>query len=107
MPELALFAYAYLVGTAFAALVGSVLELRAGKSAGMRPPFLSHDYALRSLLLALAAGSYLLVCELRRARSAGPLSTPLTAAGMIIASVWALATGVILVELMGQVRSIF
>ncbi len=107
MADAALYAYAYLVGTAFAALTGSALEMRAGRAAGMHPPFLTYDHKVRSLITTLAAGSYLLLCELRRAGRERPLSLPLIAAGLLFASAWALATGVVLVELMGQVRTIF
>jgi hypothetical protein len=107
MPDAALFAYAYLVGTAFSALIGSAVELRAGESAGMRPPFRAHDHIFRSLGLTLCAGSYLLVCELRRARSWGAVSMSVVIAGLLAASVWALATGIILVELMAHVSSFF
>ena len=108
MPESALFVYAYLVGSAFAALAGAAFELRAG--AGRRnAPALSLDRIIFSArcCIALAAGSYLLIAELRSAREApGRFQLPLTAAGMVIASIWALATGILLVELMAQVRSI-
>lgn len=105
MPDAALFVYAYLVGSAFAALTGASVELRTGSAAGMRPPFLSQDHIFRSLGLTLAAGSYLLVCELRAARGRGQASVPLVLAGMVFASIWALATGILLVELMARIRS--
>jgi hypothetical protein len=105
MPDAALFAYAYLVGSAFSGLIGAAAELRAGARAGMRPPFLTHDHIFRSLGLTLAAGSYLLVSELRAARGKGRVSVPLVLAGIAVASIWALATGILLVELMGQIRS--
>ena len=105
MPQAALFAYAYLVGTAFSALIGAAAELRAGAEAGMRPPFLSRQHIFRSLSLTLAAGSYLLVSELRAARGKGQVTVPFVLAGVAFASIWALATGILLVELMGQIRS--
>jgi hypothetical protein len=105
MPEVALLAYAYLVGSAFSALIGAAAELRTDSEAGMRPPFLSQDHIFRSLVLTLAAGSYLLVLELRTARSKGQVSAPFAFAGIAFASIWALATGILLVELMAQVRS--
>ena len=60
MPDAALFAYAYLVGTAFSALIGTAVELRAGESAGIAAAIpgtrshypLSWPHALRRLLLA-------------------------------------------------------
>ena len=105
MPEAELFAYAYLVGSAFSALIGAAAELRAGSKAGMRRPFLSPDHIFRSLGLTLAAGSYLLVSEIKAARDRGLVSAPLAVAGIGAASVWALATGILLVELMAEVRS--
>jgi hypothetical protein len=105
MPDAALFAYAYLLGTAFSALVGAAAELRAGAEAGMRPPFLSQSHIFRSLGLTLAAGSYLLVSELRTARGKGFVTVPFALAGIAFASIWALATGILLVELMAQIRS--
>ena len=105
MSDAALFSYAYLVGTAFSALIGSVVEMRAGQSAGMRPPFMASDPIIRSLGLTLCAGSYLMISELRVARGRGALSTLLVMAGVLFVSIWALATGIILVELMTQVRS--
>jgi hypothetical protein len=105
MPDAALFAYAYLVGSAFSGLIGAAAELRAGAEAGMRPPFLSQSHIFRSLGLTLAAGSYLLVSELRAARGKGQVSFPIVLAGMMFASIWALATGILLVELMDQIRS--
>jgi hypothetical protein len=106
MPDAALFAYAYLVGAAFSALIGAAAELRAGAKAGMRPPFLAHDHVFRSLGLAAAAGSYLLVSELRTARENGRISVPFALAGIAFATIWSLATGILLVELMGRIRSI-
>ena len=105
MSDAALFAYAYLVGSAFSALIDAAVELRAGAEAGMRPPFLSQSHIIRSLGLTLAAGSYLLVSELRTARGRGEASVPLVLAGIAFASIWALATGILLVELMAQIRS--
>jgi hypothetical protein len=105
MPQAALFAYAYLVGSAFSALTGSAMEHRMGAAAGLRPPFVSPDRIARSLGLTLAAGSYLLVAELRTAFAKGRISAPAAIAGLLFASIWALATGILLVELMGQVRS--
>jgi hypothetical protein len=107
MPDVALFAYAYLVGSAFSGLIGAAAELRAGAKAGMRPPFLTHDHIFRSLGLTLAAGSYLLVSELRSARGKGQVSVPTVLTGITFASIWALATGILLVELMAQVRLAF
>jgi hypothetical protein len=105
MPDVALFAYAYLVGSAFAALAGSAFERHMGAEAGLRPPFVTPDRIARSLCLTLAAGSYLLVAELRIAFAKGRISAPAAIAGLLCASIWALATGILLVELMGHVRS--
>lgn len=105
MPDVALFVYAYLVGSAFSALVGSAVELRTGAPAGLRPPFLTPDRMAQSLVLTLAAGSYALLCELRTARAKGRISAPAALAGVLFASIWALATGILLVELMGQLKS--
>lgn len=106
MPDAALFVYAYLVGSAFAALAGAAAELKTGAQAGMRPPFLSADHIFRSLGITLAAGSYLLIAELRSARERGAASMPLVLTGIVFASIWALATGILLVELMAQIRSV-
>jgi hypothetical protein len=105
MPESALFACAFSVGTAFSALIGAAAEMCAGSEAGMRPPFLSQNHVFRSLGLTLAAGSYLLVCELRAARGKGQVTFPFALAGIALASTWALATGILLVELMSMIRS--
>jgi hypothetical protein len=105
MPQAALFAYAYVVGSAFSALIGSAMEQRMGAEAGFRPPFVSPDRIARSLTLTLAAGSYLMTAELRTAFAKGRISAVSALAGLLFASIWALATGILLVELMGQVRS--
>jgi hypothetical protein len=105
MPDAALFVYAYLVGSAFSALTGVAIEQRLGAEAGLRPPFVTPDRIARSLGLTLVAGSYLLVAELRMAFAKGRISAPAAIAGVLFASIWALATGILLVELMGQVRS--
>ena len=107
MPDAALFAYAYLVGTAFAALAGSAAELRAGTAGGLRPPFLTPGNIPRSLALMLAAGPFLLVRELRAARASSSLSVPSALGGLAFASIWALALGILLVELMAEARSAF
>jgi hypothetical protein len=105
MQQAALFAYAYLVGSAFSALIGSAMEQRMGAEAGLRPPFVAPDRIVRSLGLTLSAGPYLLTAELRMAFAKGRISVPAAIAGLLFASFWALATGILLVELMGQVRS--
>ena len=105
MPDTALFAYAYIAGSVFSALIGAAAELQTGQEAGLRPPFLTQDNILRSLCFSLAAGSYLLVCELRAARADDRISAPFALAGLCFASLWALATGILLVELMAQAKS--
>jgi hypothetical protein len=105
MPDLALFVYAYLVGSAFSALIGSAVELHTGARAGMGPPFLTPDRIAQSLVLTLGAGSYMLLSELRMARAKRRISAFAALAGILFASIWALAMGILLVELMGEVRS--
>lgn len=96
----ALLAYAYLIGAAFAACVGYFTAWRSGQAPSLRPPFVSPDHVFRSLLLVSAAGPFLLISELKAARADSAISIPFAVTGVSIATGWALASGILLVELM-------
>jgi hypothetical protein len=107
MPLWVLLTYAYLVGSAFAACAGNLIEMRLGEPAGLRSPFVSHHYIARSLVLMLAAGPYLMLAELKQTGREGHLSLSAAVTGLAFVTFWALASGILLVELMAQVTGLF
>jgi Mn2+/Fe2+ NRAMP family transporter len=107
MPLWVLLTYAYLVGSAFAACAGSLIEMQAGEAAGLRSPFVSSQNIARSLALMLAAGPYLMLAELKQANREGRLTKSTAVTGLVFVSFWALASGILLVELMAKVRDLF
>lgn len=102
-----LFTYAYLLGGAFSVCAAKLAEFGIRHPAGMREPFVSADHILRSLALIAIAGPYLLFCELKAARSESDTSLTLLLAGLAVANGWALALGIVLVELMSVLATPF
>ncbi len=100
MPLSVLFTYAYLVGFSASACAATLAELSAKCPAGMRAPFVTADHILRSLGLVALAGPYLLFRELKSARQEHALPLPFVLSGLVFANGWALALGIVLVEVM-------
>lgn len=103
----ALLLYAYFVGTAFTACAGNFIEWRTGARAGLRTPFVTHEHILRSLARVLAAGPYLLRAELRAAHQASAISGVAALTGLVFSTLWALASGIVLVEFMALCARLF
>jgi hypothetical protein len=99
MQSLALFAYALAVGLTLAGIAGTMLELAAGCRLGFRPPFVRPNHVGVSLALTMAAGPYMLVNEAVAAWRCGVIGRPGLGFCALTAGLWALASGILLVEL--------
>ncbi len=99
MHSLALMAYAFAVGLTLCGLAGAIFELAAGRRLGFHPPFVRRERFAVSLALMVAAGPLMLTNEAIAARRAGAID--LTAAVLcgLGAGIWAMALGVLTVEL--------
>jgi hypothetical protein len=107
MTQGALLLYAYFVGTAFTACAGSFIEWRTNSQARLRTPFVTHEHILRSLALVLAAGPYFLRAELRAAHQASAISAGAALTGLVFSTIWALASGIVLVEFIALCARLF
>ncbi len=99
MRSLALMAYAFAVGMTLCGLVGTTFELVAGCRLGFHPPFVRRERFAVSLALTAAAGPFMLANEAIAARRAGAIDGPATALCAVAAGIWAMALGILTVEL--------
>lgn len=99
MQSLALFAYALAAGLTVCGLVGTVAEIAAGRRLGFRPPFVVRERFGLSLALTFAAGPFMLANEALAAHRAGLIERSVLALCTAGAVVWAMAAGVVIVEL--------
>lgn len=91
--------YAFTAGVTLSGVAATVLEIAAGGRAGFRPPFIGRDRLAASLGTTLAAGPYMLGNEALAAWRAGIIGTLTLIAWGAVAAIWALASGVVVVEL--------
>lgn len=99
MATLLLLTYALAAGLTLSGIAASMLELATGRRAGFRPPFIERGRILSSVASAAAAGPYMLGNEALAAWREGIIGRRALAFWTGIAAAWALASGVILVEL--------
>jgi hypothetical protein len=94
-----MFAYALAAGLTLAGLAGTMLEIVAGRRLGFRPPFVRQSHVGVSLALTVVAGSYMLLNEAISAWRARAIRPGMLAVCAAVAGLWALASGILLVEL--------
>lgn len=99
MHSLALMAYAFAVGLTLCGLAGAIFELAAGRRLGFHPPFVRRERFGFSLALMVAAGPFMLTNEVIAARRAGAIDWTAAALCAVGAGIWAMALGVLAVEL--------
>lgn len=100
------FALAFLCGFAVASASGNFAVWRHSAPAGLRPPYLTAGHVGRSLLLSIMAGPYLLLGELRLARSEHALAGFWIVAGFVLASLWMMASGIVILAASEQIAGL-
>ena len=107
MALIATMAFVLGCGLTLAGLSGSLMELWAGHRLGLRDPFVSPRHLVRSLLLTMLAGPFMLVNELVLA--VGERRWPVSAVlpGTALAAIWLAAAGTIVAELAFRAAALF
>ena len=95
---LPLLAYSLAAGLTVSGVAACLLELATGRRLGFRPPFLVRERLLVSLFRAAAAGPYMVGNEALAAFREGVIGPLHLAAWTAIATAWALATGILVIE---------
>ena len=98
MDALLLVIYALAVGLTLSGLAASLLELAKGAHAGFRPPFVERGRLVASFGATAAAGPYMLGNEALAAWREGIIGRRALALWTVVAGLWALASGVLVVE---------
>jgi hypothetical protein len=93
-----LLAFAFLVGVTVCGLSGTLLELLASRPLRFGEPFLSRQKPLRSLAATALAGPLMLANDALFAFRASRISIAGLASSAVIAAAWALATGVVVLD---------
>jgi hypothetical protein len=99
MATLALTCFAFAAGLTLCGLAGSTMELFVGQRLSFRAPFVTSRHVLRSLLVAAAAGPLMLTNDALEAWRSGEVSMLLLLSCALSAAGWALATGIVTVDL--------
>jgi hypothetical protein len=99
MHTLLLMSYALAAGLTLSGIAASLLELATGKRPGFRPPFVGRDRLLASLGFAAAAGPMMLGNEALGAWRTGVIGPAAMTLWAAVAGLWALASGVVVVQL--------
>lgn len=93
-----LLAFAFLVGMTVCGLSGTLLELVASRPVRFGEPFLSRRRPLLSLATTALAGPLMLANDALSAFRANRISLAGLASSALVAMAWALATGVIVLD---------
>lgn len=99
MDALTFSSFAFLSGLTLAGLAGALMELAWGRTASLGEPFVSREHVLRSLCLTAMAGPVMLSNEAIHAWRSRLISAPVLAACVAGACMWALAAGVLILDL--------
>ncbi len=94
---------AFVAGISLAATAGNLAEARAKSRARLDRPFVDSDRIGWSLLRVLLAGPYLLVAEASFAKDEGRVGLIAWSASILFASLWCLASGILLLEMLWQI----
>jgi hypothetical protein len=107
MTPLQLICYAFMAGLTLCGFLGTVMELAAGRRLSFTEPFVSHSHILRSLGSTAAAGPFMLVNDALDAWRCGHVSVGVALSCGLTSAVWALATGVVMLELAARTAAFF
>jgi len=99
MGAVALTCFALLAGLTFCGVLGSAMELATRQRLSFREPFVSPHHIVRSLAAAAAAGPFMLINDALEAWRSGRVSTLFLLSCAASALGWALATGIVAVDL--------
>jgi hypothetical protein len=91
--------FTFLAGLTLCGLVGSTLELVAGRRVSFGEPFVANGHVLRSLAATAGAGPFMLVNEALAAWRREHVPTLFMLICTLLAGGWALATGIVAVDL--------
>mgnify|MGYP001026902260 CR=1 FL=1 len=91
--------YALAAGLTLAGLAGSAIEMAAGRRLCFRPPFVTRRRFGLSLLLTMATGPFMLANEALAARRCGAIDRAPFGLCILVAAIWSIATGILMVEL--------
>ena len=94
---------AFVAGISLAATAGNLTEARTKSRARLDRPFVDSDRIGWSLLRVLLAGPYLLVGEASLAKEEGRAGRIAWSASILFASLWCLASGILLLEMLWQI----
>ncbi|MBZ9852165.1 hypothetical protein LB566_00010 [Mesorhizobium sp. CA13] len=99
MGPVELTAFAFLVGLTACGLVGSAMELVAGRKVAFTEPYVSSAHVLRSLAATACAGPFMLLNDALDARREGRISSVALVSCGCTAVAWMLALGIVLVAI--------
>ena len=99
MQAVELICFAFLTGLTLCGLAGSTMELVAGRRLSFADPFVSSGHVLRSLAAAAAAGPFMLANDALDAWRRGDVSALVLIFCTLTSAGWALATGVVAIDL--------
>ena len=99
MEAVELICFAFLTGLTLCGLAGSTMELVAGRRLSFADPFVSSSHVLRSLGAAAAAGPFMLANDALDAWRSGDVSMLTLFSCVLTSAGWALATGVVAIDL--------
>ncbi|PAQ10660.1 DUF6949 family protein [Mesorhizobium temperatum] len=91
--------FAFMVGLTSCGLAGSAMELISGQRLAFAEPYVSPAHLLRSLFATACAGPLMFANEALDAWRQGRISAPALISCGCTATVWALALGVVLIDI--------
>lgn len=103
MEQIELIAFALLAGLTVSGIAGSLMELAACRQLSFAEPFVSRRHVLRSLASAAIAGPLMLANDALAARREGRISGLALASCGATATIWSIATGTLLIDLVVRV----
>lgn len=104
MNGLGLSAFLFLVGVTVAGLVGSAMEIAAGRRLGFVEPYVCRQRVARSILAALAAGPLMLANDALAAWRERRVGLHALALAVFAAVLWCCATGIVVTEIALRMR---
>ncbi len=106
MASLLLTCFAFLAGLTVCGLLGSAMELAAGRRLAFSEPFVTPRHIVRSLAVTAAAGPYMLLNEAVAAWRRGEVSSLFLLSCAGTAGGWTLATGIVALDLAQRVAGL-
>lgn len=99
MDGVALAAFSFLVGVTVAGVMGTLMQIAAGRLLGFIEPFVTNRFVARSLLATLAAGPMMLGNDALVAWRERRVGWPVLLVAVATAILWACATGIVVTEI--------